>query len=47
MKYKHKLTGIVIDVNSEIKGEFWEPMKAAADDTEPEKAPKKRTKKNG
>lgn len=45
MKYRHVRTGIVIDVNSEIKGKLWEPVKAVADDKATEKTPKKGTKK--
>lgn len=36
MKYQNTLTGVVIDVPCEIKGENWEPVKKA-----PSEAPKK------
>lgn len=38
MRYKNKVTGAIIDVPSEIRGD-WEPVKQVKE--EPKKAPKK------
>lgn len=38
MEYRNKKTGVVINVNSELRGD-WEPVKA--EKAEPKKAPKK------
>ena len=47
MRYRHKLTGAEIDVNSEIGGD-WEPVKAPeAPRKEETSAPKKGKKKDG
>lgn len=38
MEYRNKKTGVVINVNSELRGD-WEPVKA--EKAEPKKTPKK------
>jgi hypothetical protein len=45
MRYRHKLTGVVIDVNSEMKGD-WEPVETAPEAPKKEApAPEKKRKK--
>lgn len=42
MKYQNKKTGVIIDVNSEIKGGDWEEVKPSG--PEPDKAPESKKK---
>jgi len=40
MKYRNTKTGQIIEIRSELKGEFWEPIEA-----EPVKVPEKKSSK--
>lgn len=45
-QYKHKKTGVIVSVNSEIDGE-WEPFEAPKAETPAEEKPKKKASKKG
>ena len=45
MKYRNIKTGAVIDINSELKGEDWEPVVAKSVKTVPKKSSGQKRKK--